>query len=35
MIPLKTEENQSYFEQNICYICKKKNLVIMVKNTTK
>ena len=34
MISLKTEENQSYYEQNICYMC-KKNLVIMVKNTIK
>ena len=24
MIPLTIEENQSYHEQNICYICKKE-----------
>ena len=25
MIPLSEEENKSYEEQDVCYICKKKN----------
>ena len=26
MIPLSEEENKSYEEQDVCYICKKKKL---------
>ena len=29
MIPLTNEENQSYHEQNTCYVCKKEFMIGM------
>ena len=29
MIPLSIEENESYFKQEVCHICKKKLLQIL------
>ena len=32
MMPLTNEEKKLHCKQKICYICKKKNLVLMIKN---
>ena len=34
MIPLTKKEEKHHNKQNVCYIC-KKNLIPMIKNTTK
>ena len=35
MISLTTEEKVHYNKQKVCYICKKKILIIMIKNNKK